>query len=443
VLRKDAHLRVLPYEAGDASPVRPVQIVTRATSLAAFRRTRLPADPELSSIPRRTDLTRELAPGIALRVYKNLSDIENNWRHFEKTAECTPFQTFEWLAAWQRNIGAPARVTPAIVVGRFGDGNIAFIMPLAIVQGGWVRRLRWLGQDLCDYNAPLLAHEFSQAVSAGRFLKIWREVRALLQSDQDLHHDCIDFEKMPQTIGVQINPFMHLRVTPNANSAHITNLEDDWEKFYRSRRSSATRRHDRSKRRHMAEFGEIRFVTSDRPDDVRKTLDALWQQKKVIFARKGITDIFARPGYRDFFLDFASDPQTSHLAHVSRVEIGGNCAAANFGIVFGDCYYHVLSSYCDGKLTRFGPGRLHLRELLAHAIKLGLRQFDFTIGDEDYKFEWSNLRLGLFDHGAAASWRGWPVNIASKMRHRLKHFVKHTPVLWRLVCRIRSATGPI
>ena len=239
---------------------------------------------------------------------------------------------------------------------------------------------------------------------------------------------------MPQTVGVQSNPFVNLGVIPNANSAHITQLGDDWETFYRARRSSGTRRRDRAKRKHMAEFGEIRFATVAEPDDLRRTLDILWEQKKRIFARKGIADIFARPGYREFFADFASNPNSRHLAHVSRVDIGATCAATNFAIAFGDCYYHVLSSYCDGGLTRYGPGALHLRELLAHAIKAGLRRFDFTIGDERYKLEWSDLRLQLYDYSTAATWRGWPASLVSVARRRAKRFIKQTPLLWRSVC---------
>jgi CelD/BcsL family acetyltransferase involved in cellulose biosynthesis len=193
----------------------------------------------------------------------------------------------------------------------------------------------------------------------------------------------------------------------------------------------------------MAEFGDIRFSTATASDEIRQTLDILWEQKRKIFARKGINDIFARPGYREFFLDFASNPQSRHLAHVSYVDIGRTCAAANFAIVFGDCYYHVLSSYCDGQLTRWGPGRLHLRELMAYAIGRGLRQFDFTIGDEPYKLEWCDIRLPLHDYSAAATWRGIPAHLASGMGRRLKRFIKQTPALWSAVIRLRSAFGTL
>jgi CelD/BcsL family acetyltransferase involved in cellulose biosynthesis len=123
------------------------------------------------------------------------------------------------------------------------------------------------------------------------------------------------------------------------------------------------------------------------------------EQKGRALARKGVADIFAPPGHREFFLDLASDPKTSHLVHISRIEIGDVCAAANFGIVFGDRYYHVLASYVDSEVAHYGPGALHLRELLAYAIKHGLKCFDFTIGDEQYKLDWCDTVLKLYDYG--------------------------------------------
>ena len=174
-----------------------------------------------------------MVPELDFSIHTDLAEVESEWRRFEQVAECTPFQTFEWLSAWQRHIGALDRIVPVIVIGRFADGQTAFILPLAVERRRAGRRLCWLGQELCDYNAPLLARDFSQRVSPDRFLAAWRELREQMQADPQLRHDWIEFEKMPQTIGAQINPFTYLGVTPNANSAHITQLGGDWETFYR------------------------------------------------------------------------------------------------------------------------------------------------------------------------------------------------------------------
>ncbi len=403
----------------------------------------IPLDAAHAPHRRESGLSSSAAPEISFAIYTSLAAVEDEWRRFQRVAVSTPFQSYEWLAAWHRNVGFRSGVVPIIIIGRFAGGDTAFILPFAIDHASSLKRLRWLGQDLCDYNAPLLSRDFCRRVAAQDFRALWRRLQAQLQSDQQTRHDWIEFEKMPETIGGELNPFMSFSLTPNANSAHVMHLGDDWEMFYRDKRSSATRRHDRAKRKRMAQFGDIRFVTAADAADARATLETLMQQKSLSFSRKGVSDMFARPGCREFFLDVASHPATRHMVHVSRLDIGGVAAAANFAMVQGDCYYHILSSYCDGRIAHFGPGALHLRELMAYAIGRGLRKFDFTIGDERYKSEWCDARLKLFDYSAAATWRGWPASALSSARRRLKRAIKQTPLIWSAVSRLRAALGAL
>ena len=105
---------------------------------------------------------------IRITVHEDLSAIERDWRAFEPQADCTVFQSFDWLATWQRHIGARNGVRPAIVVGRDGAGTILFLLPLAVRPAGFARELTWLGTELCDYNAPLLAPAISPRGSMAR-----------------------------------------------------------------------------------------------------------------------------------------------------------------------------------------------------------------------------------------------------------------------------------
>ena len=380
---------------------------------------------------------------VRLGIYSELSAIEGDWRRFQEIADCTVFQTFDWLATWQKHIGLRRGVKPVIVVGRFADGDIALLLPFCLERHWALRRLRWLGQDLCDYNAPLLARDFSERVEPDRFLTIWQILQAQMQSDALLRHDWIDFAKMPQCVGAQVNPFTHLKVALNASGVHLAQLGDDWEKFYVAKRSSATRRRDRTKRAHLAKHGDIRFVTATDADDSRRTFETLMEQKRRSFARKGIPDLFAQPGYREFFLDLATNPATRQMMHVARTEVGATCAAANLGLIFGDCYYHVLASYVDNELANYGPGSLHLREMMAYAIGRRLRRFDFTVGDEAYKLEWSDTDLQLYDFVAAVTWRGVPASLTYRLFLRTKRTIKQTPWLWRLAEDARSRIGTL
>ncbi len=379
---------------------------------------------------------------IRISIHADLVGIEREWRAFEQHADCTVFQTFEWLSVWQRHIGARTATLPAIVAGRDAAGALVFLLPLAVEPRGFLRQLTWLGSDLCDYNAPLLAPNFSLLIGPSRFVQMWRDIKARLQSHPRLRFDLVSFEKMPQHVGEQPNPFLHLGVSNHPSGAYLTKLSGDWESFYKEKRSSATRRRDRTKRNKLSEFGEVRFIHPEAAD-IGSTLDTLFKQKAQAFTHMGVPNLFARPGYPAFYREVATDADTRHLAHVSRLDVGEIPAAINLGLMFRGCYYHVLASYDGGEVSKFGPGAAHLHDLMGHAIKHQCSVFDFTVGDERYKRDWSDTELKLFDHVAAATPMAWPFVIALRAFGQLKRWIKQTPAVWNAFSKARSLAGSL
>ncbi|MGA2127517.1 MAG: GNAT family N-acetyltransferase, partial [Xanthobacteraceae bacterium] len=83
-------------------------------------------------------------------------------------------------------------------------------------------------------------------------------------------------------------------------------------------------------------------------------------------------------------------------------------------------------------------GRAHLHELLRHAIERGFRRFDFTIGDEPYKRDWSDTEVRVLDHLAAATLCG-SIAVAVTVAYRCgKRVIKRTPALWRAFSKVRA-----
>ena len=248
---------------------------------------------------------------------------------------------------------------------------------------------------------------------------------------------------MPETVGAQQNPMRHLGGTMTPSGAYLTHLTGDWETFYTTKRSSATRRRDRTKRKRLGELGEVKFVNPESDSETLRTLDTLMAQKARWFAHMGVVNLFAKPGYAEFYRALASDPATRHLVHVSRLDVGATAAAVNLGLTYRDCYYHLLASYDDGEVSRFGPGAAHLHDLLHYAIDRGLRIFDFTIGDERYKRDWCDTELKLYDYIAAATWRGALVAMPMLAAQRLKRWIKQTPVVWNAFSAARAFIGSL
>ena len=336
-------------------------------------------------------------------------------------------------------MGERCNVAPAIVVGRHGrSGEPLFLLPLG-VWPGLVRQLSWLGSDLCDYNAPLLAAGFSDSAAAGDFPALWGEACKILQQRPHHRHDLIVLDKMPEILEAQVNPMLMLGGALNPSGAHFATLSEDWDQFYQAKCSRATRHGDRAKRRRLGQFGEVKLVTPRQPGELSTTLETLFAQKAKAFARMGIPDIFSRAGYREFFIDMAVNPATRGMVHISRLDVGGIPAAINFGLIFRSTYYHLVAGYDDGEVSRFGPGAAHLRELLRHAIDVGCRRFDFTIGDEPYKARWSDKTLKLYDYTRAVSARGWARAVVMRACRPLKRAIKQDARLWNFFTRLRSA----
>jgi CelD/BcsL family acetyltransferase involved in cellulose biosynthesis len=375
---------------------------------------------------------------IELTVHYELVSAEAVWRELQAQNQCTVFQTFEWLSAWQRHVGVRAGVTPCIIVARDGQGRPVFVLPLAIQQVGFARELTWFGSDLCDYNAPLLAAESAARLDVATFMSLWPRIVAQLQADPRSRHDLIRLEKMPPVVGASRNPMLALQTGLNPSGSYITPLSGNWDEFYKAKRSSATRRRDRSKRNHLSESGEVKLVSTESADDALATLAILVEQKTASFARHGINNLFARPGYLEFYRDIGGNPATRDFVHISRLDVGKEIAATNLGLIFAGSYYHVLASYTSGPLAHWGPGAAHLNDLLAYAIERGLSAFDFTIGDERYKRDWCDDVQMLHDHVAVTSWRGALVAGPAILRARVKRTIKQTPVLWAMVVKMRA-----
>lgn len=375
--------------------------------------------------------------GLNLSYHGGLAEVEQEWRKFEKCADCTAFQTFDWLSTWHRHIGARDGHQPAIVIGRYG-GDILFILPLALAPGR-LRRVIWLGEFLSNSSAPLLTRDFQERIGVAQFLSIWREIERLLR--QQLHHDLIDLGKIPETVGAQANPMLALKLTRHANDAYLVHLTGTWDEYYAAKRSASWRKTDKKKRNRLAKGGEVTFTTATEPADIERAIDALIAQKKSSYASLGVPNMFKWPSYRDFYIDMASDPARRSLVHVSSVSVGSTIVAASFGLTWHGNYDYVLAGYTMGEFDAASPGTIHLQELMKLFLERGFKTFDFNIGDEPYKREWCDTEIKFYEYVAPATIMGRIAAVLMQWSRGVKRFIKRNPSIWPVIRKVRAALG--
>ena len=209
---------------------------------------------------------------------------------------------------------------------------------------------------------------------------------------------------MPERVGEQANPFLALAAGLNPSNAYVADLFGTWTEFYEAKRSSATRRRDRTKLKRLGEIGEVRFVTPQDRGEIERSVDVLIEQKSRSFARMGVANMFDAAGLervlrrgRDRRAHARSRPcqPARRRTRPGPRSISASCSATATIM----CWRATTTA----RRRASGAGAAHLRELLRYSIEHGLKHFDFTIGDERYKREWSDRTIMLYDHVAAAS----------------------------------------
>jgi CelD/BcsL family acetyltransferase involved in cellulose biosynthesis len=103
-------------------------------------------------------------------------------------------------------------------------------------------------------------------------------------------------------------------------------------------------------------------------------------------------------------------------------------------------YSLFMVSY-DRSFARLSPGVIHLNKLIERAIARRLSEFDFLVGEQRLKLEWTDSEIELLDHIAVSTLRGAIPALLARMFTHAKRTVKQTPWLWRNFQTLRAAAG--
>ncbi|MBG50932.1 MAG: hypothetical protein CML99_00695 [Rhodobiaceae bacterium] len=379
----------------------------------------------------RMDASRSTS--VFLTIYSDFASAEKVWRRFEEYADCYAFQSFDFLDVWYRNIGHRSGVEMQLVVAWGAAAKPLMILPLGIETSKLGRKLVWLGNEVNDYNAPILAPNFGDCVAEGDFSRLWSDILDTLPA-----HDYVELMRQPKMVGHQINPFTELGLKLNASGTHMTQMSEDFDTYYDEKRTSKAKRQFRSRRKQLNEIGETKYVHPNKVEDIHASIDNLVALKSEALKAIGAPDFLAQPGYLDFYKELSAQSLNEGIGHVSHLEVGGEYAAGNWGLVFKGRFYYLLASYNGPKFGRYAPGLQALVELMRWASEKKATLFDFTIGDEGYKAEWCEIHEDLYDHIQARSLRGVVAQSLTNGFLLAKRTIKQNPKLWALFTKLRA-----
>lgn len=373
-----------------------------------------------------------LSPGLAesgsdqalrISVFHSFDQVRSLWKSFEKDAACYAFQRYDWLKNWHEFIGAGPDLVACITVVERPDGAPVMLLPLGIERRGAIRCLVWLGDKITDYQAPLVARDFSTLLDSGRFTALWKEIRARLPP-----HDAVVLERQPEYIESHRNPFFYLPHSLNVSNAHFTCLGADFEEFLRTKRSAHWLNLERKKERRMAKRGTLVFHKASDPQDAQHILQEMMRQKSQSYRALGVADMFADPRHRRFFGHMSAHHLEEGFVHLSALMLNNKVLATHWGLIDKGRFYCYLPTYAHDEFARFSPGNNLLRRLMEWSIAQGLEVFDFTIGDEAYKYGWCEKELQIFDCLRGTTLGGWLYIAPLRLARAVKRWILRSPL---------------
>lgn len=366
-------------------------------------------------------------------IFDTFDSIEPVWRSFEESSDNTAFQSFDWLKHWYDNVGGVLNCQACLVVVECPVGKPIMLLPLGIEKRQGVACLIWLGGSVSDYHGPLLSAEFSEKYTPEFFQTMWQAMKVCLPV-----YDAILFEKMPQVIGRQANPFVSLPCIPTASNAHFTQLGTDFNGFLKAKRSSKSIGTEKRKHRRLQEQGNVEFVIASNPEQIKRFLHNMIAQKTRSYIEMGVANLFDSKEMCGFFNAISARCCPLGFVHLSALMLDDRIIATHWGLVYKKRFYHLYPTYEQSELTKFAPGGLLMWHLFEWCIANGVEVYDFTIGDEPYKDQWCDQELNLYDYYHGETTLGLLYAWLFKTSRLLKREIKHSPILWKFAQQARA-----
>jgi len=369
---------------------------------------------------------------LTIEVHRSLDPIEEAWRALERDGVAPVYQTFDWVDAWQRHVGAPHGVEAMIVVGKVW-GQPVFIWPMGRCRKAGIRIGHWLGGSHSNYN--LGVHTRAAMLSLDR-----RRIEATLrQAASEMGIDLYMLQNQPAEWAGFANPFHHLDHQPSPSFARSVRLEDDFETYFRRMRSKDSRRKLRRKERFLEEAGPVELQVARTEDEILSVMEVFHEQKARQFADRGIHNLFDDCGVMRFFTDLAirSLGTDAPRLEIYSLAVGGEVRAVWAGGESNGRCSGMFNSIATDDLSQYSPGSVLIMDLLPQLIERGVREFDLGIGPSGYKSDWCDRVDRMFDVALPITVRGHAAAHAVSGYLKLRRFAKNTPLISKSYDRLR------
>jgi CelD/BcsL family acetyltransferase involved in cellulose biosynthesis len=367
-------------------------------------------------------------------ILSDLSQAETTWRGLEDAQPfATPYQRFDFLSAWQRQVGERESLLPFIVVAYDAERRPLLLLPLALKHKHGVRTACFMGGKHATFNMALWDRDFAAGATVADLDALIAGIRARSAAD------VLALAQQPQRWRDLPNPMALLPRQPSANDCPLLTMVPGAAPAELI--SNSFRRRLKGKERKLQALPGYRYRVAVADADIRRLLDWFFSVKPLRMAEQKLPNVFADPGVEDFIRGacMAQLSDGGHVIDMHALECDDEVIAIFAGVADGHRYSMMFNTYTMSGNSRYSPGLILMRNIVDHYAGLGYRALDLGIGSDDYKRLFCKNDEPIFDSFIPLNLRGKVAATAMSGVNRAKHLVKHNQALFHMAQKLRSA----
>ena len=371
---------------------------------------------------------------MALRVTKDISSVESDWRALEALPGNSLHQGYDWCRAW-----ASAHQSDLLIVTGDIDGLCVMLLPLEIIRQQGVRTASYLGQGHNNLNTGLFSDTFPQ-LDAGDLALFQQRLRKTLSGEADL----LLLETTPRIWRDFTHPLATLTAIENPNHTFQLQLHRSFEATLAQLNAKRRRKKFRVQTRRLDELGGYDHVCPTTVEGQLELLEIFFRQKGQRLRALGLPDVFAPEEIRVFFRRLLQTDTTAenYPLRLHAISLKGEHAGRIVAIAGlsrkGDHIICQFGSIDDTIAPETSPGELLFWLMIEEACREGAALFDFGRGDQLYKRSWCNIETVTHDLMIALTWRGFVAMQAHMALAKAKGAIKRNPAIYRFIQRLRA-----
>jgi CelD/BcsL family acetyltransferase involved in cellulose biosynthesis len=367
-------------------------------------------------------------------VITELGAAEPIWRRLESgTCAWTTYQRFDFLAAWQRQVGERLNISPFIMVAYDAEQQPLLLLPLGLQRRFGVRIATFMGDKHATFNMPLWDKTFANEVDA-------TDLEALLSWLRDRSDvDMLALTQQPKRWRDLENPLALLSHQPSVNACPVLTMAPG--AVPGAIISNSFRRRLMAKERKLEKLPGYRYGLASTDAEITRLLDWFFRTKPLRMAEQKLPNVFGDPGVESFIREVCTTklPGGGRAIDIHALECDEEVIALYAGVADGERFSMMFNTYTLSDNARFSPGLILIRNIVDHYAAQGFRALDLGIGSDDYKRFFCKDDEPIFDCFIPLSGRGKGAAMAMATLNRAKRLVKQNPMLLGIAQRLRGA----